>query len=106
MVYIIFNKLLPSVEKIKKPATTEKTGTNANLVTFLLGGGLMIATSFISFFLLRDVVKDPAALGGAIGLFIGFVAIMFQISTKEEYFSLFWEAFYTPLERFCIALRR
>lgn len=84
LVYIIFNKLLPSVEKIKKPATAEKTGTNANLVTFLLGGGLMIATSFISFFLLRDVVKDPAALGGAIGLFIGFVAIMFQISTKEE----------------------
>jgi POT family proton-dependent oligopeptide transporter len=83
LVYVIFNKLLPSVEKVKQPADS-KPKTNAGLTTFLLGGGLMIATSFIFYFLLRDVVKDPAALGAAVGLFIGFVAIMFQISTKDE----------------------
>lgn len=84
LVYVIFNKLLPTVEKVKKAADSAKPKTNANLVSFLLGGGLMIASSFIFYFLLRGVVKDPAALGAAIGLFIGFVAIMFQISTKEE----------------------
>ena len=83
LVYIIFNKLLPSVEKIKT-AAADKPKTNANLISFLLGGGLMITSSVVSYFLLRNTVKDAAALGAAIGLFIGFVAIMFQISTKEE----------------------
>jgi POT family proton-dependent oligopeptide transporter len=83
LVYIIFNKLLPSVEKIKN-TSTDKPKANTNLVSFLLGGGLMITTSVIFYFLLRNTVKDAAALGAAVGLFIGFVAIMFQISTKEE----------------------
>jgi POT family proton-dependent oligopeptide transporter len=83
LVYIIFNKLLPSVEKIKS-AAADKPKANTNLVSFLLGGGLMITTSVIFYFLLRDTVKDAAALGAAVGLFVGFVAIMFQVSTKEE----------------------
>ena len=84
LVYIIFNKLLPTVEKIKKPEDAARPKANANIVSFLLGGGLMITTSVIFYFLLRNTVKDAAALGAAVGLFIGFVAIMFQISTKEE----------------------
>jgi POT family proton-dependent oligopeptide transporter len=83
LVYIIFNKLLPSVEKIKS-AAADKPKANTNLVSFLLGGGLMITTSVIFYFLLRNTVKDAAALGAAVGLFVGFVAIMFQVSTKEE----------------------
>jgi len=84
IVYISFNKLLPTVEKVKKAADEGKPKANANVVSFLLGGGLMITTSVIFWFLLRNTVKDAAALGAAVGLFIGFVAIMFQISTKEE----------------------
>ncbi|MDP1621491.1 MAG: peptide MFS transporter [Bacteroidales bacterium] len=84
LVYIIFNKLLPSVEKVKKVADAGKPKVNTNLISFLLGGGLMITTSVIFYFLLRNTVKDAAALGAAVGLFIGFIAIMFQISTKEE----------------------
>jgi len=84
LVYIIFNKLLPSVEKVKKTEDANKPKANANLVSFLLGGGLMITTSVIFYFLLRNTVKDAAALGAAVGLFIGFIAIMFQVSTKEE----------------------
>ena len=84
LVYLVFNKLLPSVEKIKKTADAGKPKANANLVSFLLGGGLMITTSVVFYFLLRNTVKDAAALGAAVGLFIGFVAIMFQISSKDE----------------------
>ncbi len=83
LVYIIFNKLLPSVEKLKS-AETNKPKANTNLVSFLLGGGLMITTSVIFYFLLRNTVKDAAALGAAVGLFIGFIAIMLQVSSKEE----------------------
>jgi POT family proton-dependent oligopeptide transporter len=84
VVYLVFNKLLPSVDKVKHAGDGSKPKANANIMSFLLGGGLMITTSVISYFLLRDTVKDAAALGAAVGLFIGFIAIMFQISTKEE----------------------
>jgi proton-dependent oligopeptide transporter, POT family len=83
LVYIVFKKLLPTVEKIKSNSA-DKTKANANIISFLLGGGLMITTSVIFYFLFRNTVNDAAALGAAVGLFIGFVAIMFQISTKEE----------------------
>ena len=83
LVYIIFNKLLPRVEKIKK-ANDDNQKAKTNIISFLLGGGLMITTSVIFYFLFRNVVKDAAALGAAVGLFIGFVAIMLQVSTKEE----------------------
>lgn len=83
LVYVFFNRLLPTVEKVKK-ADDGKTKANTNIMSFLLGGGLMITTSVIFYFLLRNTVKDAAALGAAVGLFIGFVAIMFQVSSKEE----------------------
>ena len=84
LVYIIFNKLLPTVEKIKKAEDAAKPKAKTNLVSFLLGGGLMITTSVIFYFLFRNVVKDAPALGAAVGLFIGFIAIMLQISHKDE----------------------
>ncbi len=84
LVYVFFNKLLPTVEKIKKADNAGQPKASANLTSFLLGGGLMITTSVIFYFLLRNSVKDAAALGAAVGLFIGFVAIMLQISTKDE----------------------
>lgn len=83
LVYVVFNRFLPTVSKVVK-AEKSDSGARGNLMSFLLGGGLMVATSVIFYFLLRNVVKDAAALGAAVGLFIGFIAIMFQISTKEE----------------------
>ncbi|HPT13566.1 MAG TPA: MFS transporter [Bacteroidales bacterium] len=84
LVYIIFNKHLPTVEKIKSEENAGKPKATTNITSFLLGGGLMVTTSVIFYFLLRNTVKDAAALGAAVGLFIGFIAIMLQISTKAE----------------------
>jgi proton-dependent oligopeptide transporter, POT family len=78
LVYILFNKYLPTVSKVAKDKKSE-SGAKGNLVSFLLSAGLMTATSVIFYVLLDDL-----ALGMAVGLFIGFVAMMFQISTKEE----------------------
>ena len=77
LVYIFFNKLLPKVSKA--PADPSKPKASANVFSFLVGAGLMITTSVIFWLAMDDV-----ALGAAVGLFVGFVAIMLQISTKEE----------------------
>jgi proton-dependent oligopeptide transporter, POT family len=78
VVYIVFNKFLPTVSKVAKQKNAD-TGAKGNLASFLLSAGLMIATSVVFYVLLDDL-----ALGMAVGLFIGFVAMMFQISTKDE----------------------
>ncbi len=77
LVYITFNKFLPTASKVAK--TENKNGAKTNAMSFLLAAGLMITTSVIFYFLMNDV-----ALGAAVGLFVGFVAMMLQISTKEE----------------------
>lgn len=77
LVYIFFNKLLPKVSKA--PADPSKPKASANIFSFLVGAGLMVTTSVIFWLAMDDV-----ALGAAVGLFVGFVAIMLQISTKEE----------------------
>ncbi len=77
LVYIVFNKFLPTVAKVARQKNTD--GAQGNLVSFLLSAGLMAATSVVFYVLLDDL-----ALGMAVGLFIGFVAMMFQISTRDE----------------------
>ena len=77
LVYITFNKFLPTVGKVAKDEN--KDGAKTNTVSFILAAGLMVTTSVIFYFVMDDV-----ALGAAVGLFIGFVAMMLQISTKEE----------------------
>lgn len=79
LVYIIFNKLLPSVDKVVAKDDKAETKAKGNLVSFLLAAGLMVTTSVIFYFVMNDL-----ALGMAVGLFVGFVAMMFQISTKDE----------------------
>jgi proton-dependent oligopeptide transporter, POT family len=84
LVYITFNKWLPNVSKadIKVNDTSDKktkANSTASPVALLLAAGLMTTTSLIFYFLMDDL-----ALGMAIGLFIGFIAWIFQISTKEE----------------------
>lgn len=77
LVYIVFNKFLPTVGKVAK--TEKATGAKTNTMSFILAAGLMITTSVIFYFAMDDV-----ALGAAVGLFVGFVAMMLQISSKEE----------------------
>ncbi|HDP55518.1 MAG TPA: MFS transporter [Bacteroidetes bacterium] len=85
LVYIFFNRLLPSVskesagEKDKADKALPKANQTTSPVALLLAGGLMVTTSVIFYFLMNDV-----AFGAAVGLFVGFVAWIFQISTKEE----------------------
>lgn len=85
LAYVIFNKYLPTVSKPAKEPAKEKKSTTS-FVSFLLGAGLMVTTSVIFFFLFRNSRgdADAVALGAAVGLFIGFIAIMLQISTKAE----------------------
>ncbi|HAM98176.1 MAG TPA: MFS transporter [Marinilabiliales bacterium] len=82
IVYLVFNKLLPSVAKIQaKDSTSKENKSNSTTspVAIALAIGLMITTSVIFHFAFNDV-----KLGSAVGLFIGFIAWIIQISTKEE----------------------
>jgi POT family proton-dependent oligopeptide transporter len=83
LVYVFFNKLLPSVSKeVAKSSshdTTSKANSTTSPIAIFLAAGLLITTSVIFYFLF-----DNVALGAAVGLFIGFVAWIVQISTKEE----------------------
>lgn len=78
LVYVIFNKKLPNVEKVRsKPAEGQKlkSSTSAYVIALAL---FAVVTLFFHF------VLHKLDLGLAVGLFVGFVAMMFQLSTKEE----------------------
>lgn len=80
LVYVIFNKNLPVVKKGTKKSE-EKTSNklSANIVIFLISGGLIAASAVVFQILMKDMF-----FGLAIGLFLGFVAMMLMLSTKEE----------------------
>lgn len=79
-VYIVFNKHLPNKQKVVTEKSSSESFLNAkNIKNIVIALGLMAITSVIFYFLLNDF-----ALGLAVGLFFGFVAWIFQISTKEE----------------------
>jgi len=80
LVYVIFNKKLPNKEK--KVSTTPAAAslfTKKNLLNIIVPISLVALTGFIFWLLGAEI-----ALGLAIGLFFGFVAMMFMMSTKEE----------------------
>ncbi|MFH1005393.1 MAG: MFS transporter [Bacteroidota bacterium] len=83
LVYVIFNKYLPSKERsVKKEIETDSKQTvkaDKNIISIVLALGLMATTSVIFHLLLNNY-----KLGLAIGLFVGFVSWILQISTKEE----------------------
>ncbi|MFA4851607.1 MAG: MFS transporter [Bacteroidales bacterium] len=85
LVYVIFNKYLPNKEKsASNTINTEtenipKSKSTGNIVSIIIALGLMATTSLIFYFTLNDI-----QMGLAIGLFIGFVSWILQISKKEE----------------------
>jgi POT family proton-dependent oligopeptide transporter len=83
IVYLIFNKMLPSVQNSEKKAVEKKGGTSLagtkTIVAALVSVAIMAAVGLIFHFTMHDI-----GFGLAIGLFVAFLALMFQISTKEE----------------------
>ncbi len=83
LVYIIFNKALPSksvakvVEKQSNTIDAKSANTGRVLVVSLLS---MAVTTF----LIQLIPGLDYKFGLAIGLFVAFVAYIFQIATKEE----------------------
>ena len=84
IIYLIFNKTLPSVDKKAITATAEEkkeqTGLGITLKSVIISLALMLGTAFI--FYICD--QSLLGLGLAVGLFVAFVSLMIQISTKEE----------------------
>lgn len=81
VVYLVFNKHLPNKQKavVEKGKETPSFFNAQNLIKIVVSVGLLAVTSVIFYFILDDF-----PLGLAVGLFVGFVAMMFQISTKDE----------------------
>lgn len=80
LVYIIFNKQLPNKEKKVSAAPAAGSLFTKKSLMNIIVPVLLVAITGVIFWLLGAEV----ALGLAIGLFFGFVAMMFMMSTKEE----------------------
>jgi len=94
VIYLTFNKFLPSKHKL---ALAEKQNNNtaeakptinlaSNLKYIIISLGLMalVAVLFHVADGYTDIKDIDYKLGLAVGLFVGFVSLIFQISTKEE----------------------
>lgn len=94
VIYLIFNKLLPSKHKLalaeKQNNKTIEAAPSINLASnlkyIIISLGLMaiVATLFHIADSYTDIGDINYKLGLAVGLFVGFVSLIFQISTKEE----------------------
>lgn len=78
IVYLIFNKSLPTVQKVKETAK-EGLKPSSSMIALAISLGLVAVVTLIFYLVMGDI-----ALGAAIGLFVAFVSFIFQISTKEE----------------------
>jgi POT family proton-dependent oligopeptide transporter len=94
LVYVVFNKLLPSKHKIaqedklkevnKEPRPTVSLASNLKYVLISLGLLAAVALIFHVADRFTDISDINYKFGLAVGLFVGFVTLIFQISTKEE----------------------
>ncbi len=90
IVYLIFNKLIPSKqkEKVSTPKTETKSavalGSNLKAILISLGLMVLVAVGFHVADNYTDISDINYKLGLAVGLFVGFVSMIFQMSTKEE----------------------
>lgn len=92
VIYLIFNKLIPSkqkeaVENANESGNTSQTvSLGSNIKAVIISAALMvaIAVGFHIADMYTDIKDINYKLGLAVGLFVGFVSMIFQISTKEE----------------------
>lgn len=94
IIYLVFNKLIPSKQKeevveVKAEVSSETKSSvslGSNLRAVIISAVLMVGVAFA--FYIADKYTDISdinyKLGLAVGLFVGFVSLIFQISTKEE----------------------
>jgi POT family proton-dependent oligopeptide transporter len=78
LVYIFFNKSLPNKEKVVVSNKTPSQWGN-NIIFVGISLGLVALTAVIFHYAMNDY-----KLGLAIGLFVGFVAMIFMASNKDE----------------------
>lgn len=80
LVFVIFNRYLPSKTRKKAEGPSQPAAVSMkNVGAIALALILLLATAFLFRYLMNDF-----ALGLALGLFVGFVAIIVSVSTKEE----------------------
>jgi POT family proton-dependent oligopeptide transporter len=90
IIYLIFNKLIPAKDKevVVETKSGEKPAVNlgSNLKAILISAGLMLVVALGFHFAdsYTDISDINYKLGLAVGLFVGFVTLIFQMSTKEE----------------------
>lgn len=94
LVYVFFNKFLPSKHKLalaeKQNAVKSETkpAVNwANNIKAIIISSVLMAVIAVLFYIAdkyTDIKDIDYKLGLAVGLFVGFVTLIFQLSTKEE----------------------
>jgi len=92
IIYLIFNKHIPAKERsVAAPKTNagdsnQAVSLGSNIKAVLISLGLMIVVALGFYFadMYTDIKDINIVSGLAFGLFIGFVTLVFQLSTKEE----------------------
>lgn len=94
IVYLVFNKLLPSKYKlalaekqnkvVQEKAPALNLANNMKYIIISLGLMAIVAGLFYVADGYTDIKDINYKLGLAVGLFVGFVSLIFQISTKDE----------------------
>jgi len=90
LIYLIFNKLIPAKQKevIIEPKAESKSAVSlgSNIKAVVISAALMVIIA-IGFYIAdgyTDIKEIDYKLGLALGLFVGFVTLIFQLSNKEE----------------------
>ncbi|MGE5356318.1 MAG: peptide MFS transporter [Deltaproteobacteria bacterium] len=94
LIYVSFNRMLPSKHKLALEAQKNNIATESkpsfslakNMTAVFISLGLMAVVALL--FYIADKYTDVAdinyKLGLAVGLFVAFVTLIFQVATKEE----------------------
>jgi POT family proton-dependent oligopeptide transporter len=90
VIYLVFNKLIPAKQKEAVAETKAEVkpavSIGSNLKSVIISAVLMVITA-VGFHIAdgyTDIKEIDYKLGLALGLFVGFVSLIFQLSTKEE----------------------
>lgn len=90
IIYLIFNKLIPAKDKevvvVTKAGDKPTVNLGSNVKAILISAGLMLIVALGFHFAdsYTDISDINYKMGLAVGLFVGFVTLIFQMSTKEE----------------------
>lgn len=90
VIYLVFNKLIPTKQKEvvieSKAEVKPAVSLSSNLKAVIISAVLMVIIA-VGFYIAdgyTDIKEIDYKLGLALGLFVGFVTLIFQLSNKEE----------------------